>query len=107
MEFLNQNNPDYDAYKMAQIKVKKLKNFYIHMIVYALVNGFILFSKYNNLEDQEAFFTFQNFSTAFYWGIGLVAHGATVFIPNFIFGKDWEDKKMKQFMNKDKNTNWE
>ena len=67
----------------------------------------MLFSRYTNLEANEAFFTFHNFSTAFYWGIGLVAHGATVFVPNFAFGKEWEDKKMKQFMEKEKNNKWE
>ncbi len=101
------NNPEQEAYKMAQIKVKKLKNFYIHLIVYILVNGILLFSRYINFDEYESFFSFRNFSTAFYWGIGLVAHGATVFVPNFAFGKEWEDKKMKEFMEKEKKSNWE
>jgi hypothetical protein len=106
MEVYN-NDADREAYKMAQIKVKKLKNFYVHLIVYVLVNGFLLLSRYNNLDAHESFFTFHTFSTAFYWGIGLVAHGTTVFVPNFIFGKNWEDRKMKQFMGENKKSNWE
>ena len=107
MEVQNQNNPDRQAYKIAQMKVKKLKGFYVHLIVYILVNSFLIFSKYANLDEGETFFTFKTFSTVFFWGIGIVAHGFSVFVPHFVFGNDWEDKKMKQFMEKDKNNKWE
>lgn len=106
METFN-NNPEQEAYKMAQIKVKKLKNFYVHLIVYTLVNGFILFSKYAKLDAHENFFSFHTFSTAFFWGIGLVAHAFSVFVPHFAFGKDWEDKKVKEYMNKGNKDKWE
>ncbi|MES2747810.1 MAG: 2TM domain-containing protein [Bacteroidota bacterium] len=107
MEVYNQNNPEKEAYRMAQQKVKKLKGFYVHLIVYSLVNAFLLFSKYANLDADERFFSFSTFSTVFFWGIGLVAHGFSVFVPHFAFGKEWEDKKMKQFMEKEKKEKWE
>jgi hypothetical protein len=106
MEIYN-NNRDQEAYKMAQQKVKKLKNFYVHLIVYTLVNSFIFFSKYAKLEAHENFFTFDNFSTAFFWGIGIVAHAFSVFVPHFAFGKDWEDRKVNEYMNKGTNDKWE
>jgi len=107
MEILNQNTNDNEAYRIALEKVKKLKKFYVHLIVFIIVNAFILFFKYKDLDATERFLSFETFSLVFYWGIGLVAHGFSVFVPLFVFGKGWEDKKVKQFMEKDKNTNWE
>lgn len=108
MEVYNDNNPEREAYRMAQKKVKKLKGFYVHLLVYILVNAFLVFSKYARLDPGEQFWSFPTFSTAFFWGIGLVAHGFSVFVPHFAFGKEWEDRKMKQFMDRErKNSNWE
>jgi hypothetical protein len=49
----------------------------------------------------------RNFSTAFFGGIGLAAHGLSVFLPSLIMGKDWEEKKIKELMEKEKNNKWE
>ena len=102
-----ETNDSKEQYEMALNKVKKLKGFYTHLIVYLIVNAFIVVGNFKNLEVGESYFQFNNFTTAFFWGIGLVAHGFSVFVPHFVFGKDWEDKKVKQFMDKNKNSNWE
>lgn len=108
MELHNNNNPEKQAYEVARQKVKKLKGFYTHLIVYTLVNAFVLVTKYKNLDAGENFLTFKTFSLMFYWGIGLVAHAFSTFVPHFAFGKDWEDRKLKQFMDKENNKkNWE
>ncbi len=36
------------------------------------------------------------------WGIGLAIHGLNVFGTDKILGKDWEEKKIKEIMEKDK-----
>jgi 2TM domain len=102
-----ETNKDKEAYDMAYAKVKRIKGFYTHLTVYIIVNAFIVVGNFNDLEPGESYFQFHNFITAFFWGMGLVAHGFSVFVPNYMFGKEWEDKKVKQFMDKDKNTNWE
>lgn len=107
MEINNSQNPDQLAYEMAQKKVKKLKNFYVHLIVFILVNSYLLIMKYTKLDAGEKFFSFETFSTVFFWGIGLVAHAFSVFVPYFVLGKDWEDKKVRQYMNKEKDSKWE
>lgn len=96
-----------ERYGMAYKRVKRIKGFYIHFLVYILVNLFIIVSKYNNLTDGQHLFTFENFSTALFWGIGLLAHGLSVFGKNLFFGQDWEEKKIKELMNKEKNEKWE
>jgi hypothetical protein len=49
----------------------------------------------------------QTFSTAFFWGIGLLAHGLSVFGRYVFFGQNWEEKKIQELMDKDKNEKWE
>lgn len=94
MENYNENK-----YLEAQKRVKKLKGFYIHSTVYLLVNLFIIAA---NIQEGESIFNMDNYWTAIFWGIGLLAHGVSVFMPNFILGKEWEERKVKELMDKDK-----
>lgn len=100
------NQPE-DKYTRAARKVKKLKGFYMHLIVYVLVNILIVFININDLEPGESYFKMENFFTAFFWGIGLAAHGLSVFGHIFFFGSNWEERKIKEFMEKEKNNKWE
>jgi hypothetical protein len=31
----------------------------------------------------------------------------SVFLPNILMGKDWEERKIKQYMEEEKKRNWE
>lgn len=98
------NTQDEIKYQEALKRVKKIKGFYTHAIVYVFVNIMIVFLNIKNLEPGETYFQFKNFMTAFFWGIGLVAHGLSVFVPNWIMGQNWEERKIKEFMEKEKNN---
>ncbi|WP_338731055.1 2TM domain-containing protein [Mangrovimonas cancribranchiae] len=92
----------------ARRRVKKLKGFYSHLVVYIVINALLLIINVIYVNPGESFFQWSNFSTMFFWGIGLLAHGLTVFMPKFIMGKDWEERKIKQFMEQEKHHNrWE
>lgn len=94
-------------YEEAVKRVKKLKGFYTHAIVFVVINLMIVILNIQNLNVGESYFQFKNFFTAFFWGIGLFAHGLTTFLPYFILGKDWEERKIKELMEKEKATKWE
>ena len=99
-------SPDEIKYQQALKRVKKIKGFYTHLMVYVVINAGILIANYNN-GNHHNFWSWQNFSTILCWGIGLVAHGMSVFIPTLIMGKDWEEKKIKELMEKEKQNKWE
>ena len=101
------NTQDEIKYQEALKRVKKIKGFYTHAIVYVFVNIMIVFLNVKNLDPGESYFQFKNFMTAFFWGIGLLAHGLSVFVPNWIMGQNWEERKIKEFMEKDKANKWE
>ena len=100
------DNKELDkSYLRVKKRVEKLKKYYSHLIVYFFVN--ILLSSYKIFRDirggdsfEEAIFEGGNFSLWFWWGIGIAFHTYGTFSDNFIFmNKQWEDKKIKEFMN--------
>jgi hypothetical protein len=100
-------NPD-ERYNIAYKRVKRIKGFYIHALVYVLVNAFIIISSHNrSLLGNEVFFRWETFSTALFWGIGLLAHGLSVFGRNIFFSQNWEERKIQELMDKDKSDKWE
>ncbi|MGV8914778.1 MAG: 2TM domain-containing protein [Kaistella sp.] len=96
MENYNQNEIKYLE---AKKRVKRLKGFYIHATVYILVNLFLIA---NNVQRGMNFFDINNYWTAIFWGVGLLGHALSVFLPNMIMGKDWEEKKIRELMDKNK-----
>ncbi|MBT8317017.1 MAG: 2TM domain-containing protein [Lutibacter sp.] len=103
----NNNYTKEQQYVRAKKKVKSIKGFYSHLLVYLVVNGFILGSRFISTGDWEAFWEWQSYSTAIFWGIGLAFHAFSVFGIDVILGKDWEDRKIKQLMDKDRTNKWE
>lgn len=89
-------------YQEALKRVRKIKGFYSHLLVYIVVNIMIIVVNIQNLDPGESYFQYKNFFTAFFWGIGLVAHAFSVFVPQWFLGSNWEKRKIKELMEKDK-----
>ena len=101
------NSPD-ELYNLAYKRVKRIKGFYIHALVYVLVNAFIIFSNFDrSTNGTEILMKWETWSTALFWGIGLVAHGFSVFGRDLLFGSDWEEKKIQELMKKGQGEKWE
>lgn len=100
METFNENDI---RYKQAKKQVQKIKGFYIHAAVYVIVNAGLLLanSGFGKLNTENIM---ENLWMPLFWGIGLLIHGLSVFLPHFILGKDWEEKKIKEIMEKEKRT---
>lgn len=101
------SNIDEVKYQQALKRVKRIKGFYTHLMVYVVINIGILIANYTSNENHEHFWSWQVFSTPFFWGIGLLAHGFSVFMPTIIMGKDWEERKINELMEKEKQNKWE
>jgi hypothetical protein len=76
-------------------------------MVYLVINIMIVIINIQNLKDGESYFQVQNFFTAFFWGIGLLAHGLSVFLPDWILGQNWEERKINELMENEKANKWE
>ena len=103
MENLSQNEQRYLA---AEKKVKRLKGYYWHLFWYLIVNLGISISKIVKSLDygdsiEQAIFNFSHHSLWLFWGIGILFHTFSVFGKHPFLCKDWEDRKMKEFMEKE------
>ena len=92
-------------YLQARKKVKKIKEFYSHAVVYITVNILLLMVLGIQLEFSTKFWSISSFSKAFGWGIGLILHGLVVFKNNLLFGKEWEQHKIEQYIQEEINNN--
>ncbi len=89
----------------AREKVRALKRFYTHFTAYVIVNSFITVTKiFTHLRNGEsltdAFWDMGTFFVWLAWGVGLAFHAANTF-DYMIFGKNWEDRQMRKFMEKE------
>lgn len=94
------------TYLKAKHRVDQLKSFYKHLLVYSVINFFIIVIKVlNNLSNgetfEQAFFDWSTFFVAIIWGIFLGMHIFYVVIIPAIFGKNWELNKIESLMKKD------
>ena len=98
-----ENGISREEYHEAYKRVKRIKRFYTHLIVYVLVNSYLLVNQCFESNSSESLYHLHTYSTVFFWGIGLVAHGLSVFGSEIFFGTNWEERKIKEYIEKDKN----
>lgn len=104
-----------ESYNLAYRKVKKIKGFYTHLKVYLIVNIIIIVSNLNrdyfsHSVSENELLDWRTYSTAIFWGIALVIHAFTVFGPDIFFSREWEQKKIQKYMERDaqnNNTKWQ
>lgn len=91
-----ENNQEYERYLKAKEQVKEIKDFYSHLIVYVCVIGFLAFINFKYSPEHIWFYW-----PMLGWGIGLFFHGLKAYDVT-ILGKNWEEKKIREFMEEDK-----
>ncbi|MFY0483348.1 2TM domain-containing protein [Flavobacterium sp. PLA-1-15] len=95
------NNDDYKIYLKAQKKVEDIKGFYGNLTSYVVVNAGLLVL---NLVTSPAHLWF--FYPLIGWGIGVLAHGMSVFNYMPFLSSDWEEKKIQELMRKEDADKW-
>ncbi len=101
------NTLEQQRLERARKRVKALAGFYKHAMIYFAVNVTLIAIKFFTLDPGEEFWDFGTFATAFFWGIGLAFHALGVFTENVVFGKNWEERKVRELMEKEKRQRWE
>lgn len=101
MENYNQND---ERYRKALKRVEEIKGFYGNLSAYIAVNIALMVI---NLVTSPEYLWF--FWPMLGWGIGVLFHGLKVFNYMPFLGKEWEERKMKQFIEEEqrKKEHWE
>lgn len=82
-------------YQKAKEKVENIKGFYGNLIAYCVVIPCLAFLNYKTTSFPWIIFPVVG------WGFGLLTHGLEAFGYHPIWGKRWEEKKLRQLMDKD------
>lgn len=98
-------NAEEVKYLQAKKRVEELKGYYWHLAIYLIINTFISWKDIlkgigNDENIVEIFYDYKVSSSWIIWGIILVIHTIRVFGFNNSFTKSWEDRKIKEYMNK-------
>ncbi len=95
-----------NKYLRAKEQVACIKKFYTSLLFYLVFIGFLAWLNYYSNEWRYMWFLW----AAFGWGIGLVFQAAKAFKWAPFMHKDWEDRKIREFMEKeeemDNNSRW-
>lgn len=97
---MENSNSEYERYQKAKKQVNEIKGFYGHLTSYVIVLAILI---YINLKYTPDYLWF--IWTMFGWGIGLFFHAVRVFDWFPFLNKEWEERKIRQFMDEDKNNN--
>jgi sensor histidine kinase YesM len=94
-------NNEQSAYLKATKKMEDIKGFYGNLISYVIViTGLAVL----NLATYPEYLWF--FYPAIGWGIGVAVHGMAVFNIMPFLGKDWEERKIRELVEKEKSKKW-
>ena len=101
-------------YERALKKVEAIKRFYKHLRVYIIINVLLLllrakifkFFRDGDFSDVhfDRWLDWNTYGTAIIWGIALFIHGLYAFQYKFKFFKNWEDRKLKEILEKEENN---
>jgi len=88
---------DDKLYKKAKARVEKIKGFYGNLIAYFIVIPFLAYLNYQT-SPQFPWVIFPLLG----WGFGVAAHGMEAFGYNPLWGKKWEERRIKKYMDDDR-----
>ena len=71
---------------------RELRSFYQHLFMYIIVMGVLFIIDWRDHGNWWFYWPLLG------WGIGIVAHAFSTF---GVFGRNWEDRKVRQLMEKD------
>ena len=84
-------------YQEAKKRVEEIRGFYMHLVTYLLVNAVLVII--NLLTSPQSLWFIWPLGG---WGIGLILHAFSVF--GGLWGKAWEERKIREIMEKDERT---
>ncbi len=83
-----------EAYNRAKKRVEDIKGFFGNLVSYCVIIPFLIFINFRTSPEYQ-WFWFPMLG----WGMGIMFHAFGVF-----YGKDWEERKIKQMLEKEQHT---
>ena len=91
-----------NKYIRAKERVEDLKKFYGNLTSYLIIIPSLAILNYVTNGWSYAWFLW----AAFGWGIGLLAHAMGVYGYSLVTGKNWEERKIREFMKQEESKKY-
>jgi len=91
------NVGDENKYIRAKERVEKLKKFYGKLGKYIVIIAMLAVINYYTNQFRNPWFLW----VAGFWGLGIVIEAGKTFGVDMIFGRNWEERKIRELMNED------
>ncbi len=82
-------------YQKAKERVEAIKGFYGNLTAYLIVIPFLVWLNFRTTEFPWVLFPMV------FWGLGVITHGLEAYGYNPLWGKRWEERKIRELMDKD------
>jgi hypothetical protein len=84
-------------YEGARRRVRQIRGFYLHCALFVAVN--VVLHVINFVASPKVYWAFWPLLG---WGIGLLAHGFATYRWIPFMGKEWEERKIRELMDRDR-----
>lgn len=92
-------------YLRAKKRIEMIRKFYKHLVIYIVINIVISgFKVYEYMDEgytfDESLFILDTYIVWLVWGVFVLLQAIRTFKSNVVMGADWEEKKIREYMNK-------
>lgn len=103
----DRNNPENFDIEMARYRVHKMRRFYTHLFIYGI--GVLIFLAKTYLGAPFNFWPIRYINCFFMWvwTFIIAVQGLKLFFREKVFGTQWEQRKLQEFINQEKQNKWE
>lgn len=107
MNDMENNSIEEQRYIRAKKRLDNLKLFYIHLLGYIILVVLLSYNLYIMEGTHKEFFKWFDITIMIAWTVFIVLHWWRVFKGKLFFKTNWEDKKIRQYMEEEhKTTMW-
>lgn len=96
-------NTETTRYLKAVEQVEEIKGFYVGLMAYVIVIPGLAYIYYTYTPNTIQWFWFP----AIGWGIGMIFHALKAFNLNPFLDRNWEERKLKEFMEEEERQYWD
>lgn len=100
MEASQSTIEEKELLELAKKRVKELKDFYIHLFIYVIGVTIYVLKTYYGVPFNFFPIRYINWFVMAIWTFFLAMQAFQIFFSEIVFGKKWEQKKIKEILSK-------
>jgi len=104
METNNTNYMQLELEALAKKRVRKIKRFYNHLLIYSIGVVIFLLNEYCDAPLKSILLLYQTWFFMYCWTFIIVVQGLKIFIIEVVLGKNWEAKQMNKIIESESNN---